>query len=81
MEKVAVINFYLFVIVGFMGVFIGLDLRKWSSWLYGIYGFFSGLFLGIMYLDIGSGLELGTLFAFAVMFGGASVRRGRERYK
>jgi hypothetical protein len=81
MEKVAVINFYIFVIVGFTGVFIGLDLRKWSSWLYGIYSFFSGFFVGISYLDIGSSLELGVLLAFAVMFGGSSVRRGRERHK
>jgi hypothetical protein len=81
MEKLVISNFYIFVIVSCVIVFLGLDLRKWSSWLYGIYGFLSGFFLGLMYLDVWKGVELGFLFAFAVLFGGANVRRGRERYK
>ena len=81
MENIAIYNFYLFVIVSCVRVFLGLDLRKWPSWLYGVYGFLSGFFLGLVFLDIWRGVELGILFAFAVMFGGANVRRGRERYK
>jgi hypothetical protein len=81
MEKIVISNFYIFVIVSCLRVFLGLDLRKWSSWLYGIYGFLSGFCLGLIYLDVWKGVELGILFAFAVMFGGANVRRGRERYK
>jgi hypothetical protein len=81
METIAVANFYIFLIVGFIGIFMGLNLKMWTSWLYGLYGFLTGLFLGSVFLNPSSGLQLGTLFAFAVMFGGASVRRGRERYK
>jgi hypothetical protein len=81
MENIVIGNFYIFVIVSCVRVFLGLDLRKWSSWLYGVYGFLSGILLGLVFLDIWRGIELGILFAFAVMFGGANVRRGRERYK
>lgn len=28
-------------------IFIGLDLRKWRSWLYGLYGFISGFMIGL----------------------------------
>ena len=81
METIAVVNFYIFLVVGFIGIFMGLNLKKWTSWLFGLYGFLSGLLLGSVLLNASSGLELGAIFAFAVMFGGANVRRGRERYK
>lgn len=80
-ETIAMANFYIFVLVGFIGIFLGLNLRKWSSWLYGIYGFLSGFFLGFLFLDVRRGLELGAIFAFAVMYGGACVYWGRQRYK
>jgi hypothetical protein len=81
MENIAVVNFYIFLIVGFIGIFMGLNLKMWTSWLYGLYGFLTGFLLGFVFLDPSSGLQLGAIFAFAVMFGGASVRRGREKYK
>jgi hypothetical protein len=81
METIAVVNFYIFLVVGFIGIFMGLNLKMWTSWLFGLYGFLSGLLLGLVFLNANSGLELGAIFAFAVMFGGANVRRGRERYK
>jgi hypothetical protein len=69
------------VLVGFIGVFLGLDLRKWSNWLYGLYGLLSGFFLGYLFYDVRRGLELGAIFAFAVMYGGACIYWSRQRFK
>ena len=80
-EKIVIANFYIFVLVSFVGTFLGLNPRKQTSWLYGIYGFLSGFFLGFLFYDARLGLELGAIFAFAVMFGGACVYWGRQRYK
>jgi hypothetical protein len=81
MEKIVVVNFYVFALVAFIGTGIGLNLKKWSSWLYGIYGLISGFFLGMLFYDVRRGLELGPICAFAVMYSGACVFWGRQRYK
>jgi hypothetical protein len=80
-EKIAFANIFIFLIVGGIGVFLGLDLRKWSSWLYGLYGLLSGLFVGLSDGDISGGLKLGVLFAFLVLSGGAAIRWHRQFYK
>ena len=81
MKTIAITNFYIFVLVGCIGVFFGLDLRKWYSWLFGIYGLLSGFFLGFSFYDVRSGLELGAIFAIAVMYAGAWIYWSRQRYK
>jgi hypothetical protein len=81
MKTIVITNFYIFLLVGFIGVFLGLDLRKWSSWLYGIYGLLSGFFLGFSFYGVRSGLELGAILAIAVMYAGAWVYWSRQRYE
>jgi hypothetical protein len=83
METIILINLILFLIVFSIRTFIGLDVRKWTSWLYGLYGFFSGFWCSFIREDaeMSSRLLLGALFAFAIMYIGAFVRVNRQRYK
>jgi hypothetical protein len=81
MKTIVITNFYIFVVVGFIGVFIGLNLRKWYSWLFGIYGLLSGFFLGYSFYGVRLGLEMGAIFAIAVMYAGAYIYWNRQHYK
>ena len=83
-------NFLVFLIVLFICIFKGLDLKKWSSWLYGLYGFISGFLVGFLTSDGGGGyhlipsvtgsLQIGALFAFVIMYGGATSHWHRKRF-
>jgi hypothetical protein len=42
MAKIILVKFFVFLIVGSITTYKGLDLKKPSSWLSGIYGFVSG---------------------------------------
>ena len=82
METIIEINFFVFLVVGTICSLIGLDLKKWSSWLYGLYGFLTGF--SVIFVspepNISSGLMVGTLSAFAVIFGGGMARRNKQLY-
>ena len=61
--------------------FQGLDLRKRSSWLYGAFSFLCGLALIIaLNGNLIDGLKGGALFAFLILFGGATMRRHKQKY-
>ncbi len=81
METIIVAILFIYLAVSGVGIFVGLDLKKWSSWLYGIYGFLSGFLIGFLIADARSGLLGGTLFAFIVLYGGAMVHWQRQRFK
>ena len=74
-------NFVLYIIVCGVAIFAGLDLKKWSSWVFGLYGFISGFLLGLLEADVYGGLGLGGLFAFIVMYGGVTSHWHRERFR
>ncbi len=74
-------NFVVYLVVCGLAIFVGLDLKKWFSWLFGLYGFISGLLFGLLKADISGGLALGALFAFVVLYGGATSFWHRQRYK
>jgi hypothetical protein len=72
MKTIILANLFVFVIVSGIVVFNGLDLKKLSSWLFGVYGFLSGLSINILYpTDAFTSLEAGAFFAFIVLAGGA----------
>ena len=81
METLVYANFFMYLIVCGISIFAGLDLKKWSSWLCGLYGLISGVLIGLSKADFSGGLQLGILFAFVVMYGGATSRWHRQRYK
>jgi hypothetical protein len=69
-------------ISGFGGIlFIGLDIKKWWVWLFGLGGFLSGLFIGLLRSDLVGGLKLGGIFTCMTIFGGLITRMYRLRYK
>jgi hypothetical protein len=82
MKTIILANLFVFVIVSGFVVFNGLDLKKWSSWLFGVYAFLSGLSINILYpTNAFTSLEAGAFFAFIVLCGGAITRWQKERYK
>lgn len=81
METIVLAIFWVFVIVGLIGIFIGLDPKKWASWLYGVYGFVSGVLIGFLRDDVSAGLKLGPLFAVSVMWGGVTTHWQKQRVK
>jgi len=81
METIIVAILFAYLLVSAIGIFIGLDLRKRSSWLYGAFGFLCGFLIGFLIVDVRSGLLGGMLFAFIVLYGGAMVRWHRQRFK
>jgi len=83
MEVVILVNFIIFALIGSIVVFNGLDLKKWSSWLLGVYGFFSGFLGGFLRSDVEKlmCIKLGALFAFSVMFGGGITHWHKQRLK
>lgn len=70
------------VIIGGIVVFVGLDLKKWHSWLVGLYAFVVGfLFALSIWSSLSGALQLGALFAFAILYGGATTHWHRRRLK
>lgn len=85
MAKVIIANVILFVIIGSIwGIGMGIDLKKQSSWLLGLYAFISGFLAGFVRSDGAGGyevvtnlttsLQLGLIFSFVYMVGGAITR-------
>jgi hypothetical protein len=69
-------------ISGFGGIlFIGFNIKKWWVWLFGLGGFLSGLFIGLIRADLVGGLKLGAIFSFMTYFGGVITRMYRLHYK
>lgn len=86
MATIIIANVFVFLIVYFMVTFKGLDLKKWSSWLYGLYGFLTGFLsqdnTGDLRLavNLAGSLQVGALFAFIVIYTGAMNRWHRQRF-
>lgn len=79
-EKLIIINLYVFPIVGGVCVFVGFDLKKWYGWLIGLYGFLSGAVVGLLREGGSISLQLGALFAIAVILGGVKANQFRQHY-
>jgi hypothetical protein len=80
MDIIISVNIFVFLIVCFIGVLIGLDPKKWSSWLYGLYGFITGSSIGFLREGASLDLQVGAGLAFAVMAGGIMIHWTKQRY-
>ena len=82
--KTIVIGFSLVVLlaIGYLASLKGLNLRKKSSWLYGVLSFLCGFAL-IMGLsgDPVDGLTAGGIFAFVTLVTGSTMRWHKQRYE
>ena len=81
METIIVVIFVATLIVSSVSIFVGLDLKKKSSWLYGLFGFVCGFLAGFIIADLNTGLLSGALLAFVIMYGGAMTHWQRQRFK
>jgi len=82
METVATVNVVIFLIVYGIAVFIGIDPKKWQTWLLSLYGFLTYFLAGI----VGTGnfyesVAVGVIVTFAFTFGGIITYWNRERAK
>ena len=78
---VIVVSLVALVTMGYVASFKGLDLRRRSSWLYGVISFVCGLVL-IMGLNgnLIDGLKAGGIFALVTLISGATMRWHKQRY-
>ncbi len=82
METLITVNLFVFMVVCFITTVKGLDLKKRSSWLYGLYGFISGFSVGFLapndaVTNLSENIQGGILFACIVLIGGATTRKYR----
>jgi hypothetical protein len=69
-------------LIGCVGAFfIGLDLKKWSNWLFSLCGLLIGLLAGLSRNDLYGGLSLGLLLTGLILYIGATNYWHRQRYK
>ena len=90
MAGIILANSIVFIIVMGITGYIGLDLKKWSSWLYGIYGFLSGFLLEFLVfnddntlglsMNLTGSLQAGSIFAFLIVWAGVTRRWQRQCY-
>ncbi len=81
MVIITIVCLIIFAVVFGISVFMGLDLKRTSSWLFGLCGFICGFVIGLVDLDVLAGLQLGVIFTFIIMFGGAIMRLHNQRNK
>jgi hypothetical protein len=82
MKTLATLSVVIFAIVFAITIYIGLDLKKWQTWLFGVYGFLTFFLVGL----IGTGnviesIKVGAIVAFATIFVGVTTSWNRERAK
>lgn len=80
METIATVNFFVFIVIFIVVTSIGLDIKKISSWLFGLYGFASGFF--IIYVSrgsLGTSIKAGLIIAFISILSGVITRRKKQR--
>ena len=79
---VIIVSWVTVLAVGFVASFKGLDLRRKTSWLYGVISFLGGFAL-IMGQNgnVNNALVAGCIFAFLTLFAGAMRRVHKQKYE
>jgi hypothetical protein len=80
-KSLALVNLIVFSIVYVIGVFYGFDIKKRSTWIYGLYGFLSFFCVGYLYADLSFGLLAGLVMAFMLIYTGTMIFWHRQRFK
>ncbi len=82
MKTLATVIGVIFIIVSAIAIYVGLDLKKWQTWLFGVYGFLTFLLTGLVGTgNIIESIKVGAIVAFATVFVGVTTRWNRERAK
>jgi hypothetical protein len=78
---VIVVSFLVFMVTGAIATYKGLDVKRGSSWLYGAIGFLCGVVMIFsMSGNLIDSLKAGVIFAFLILFTGATMRHHKQRY-
>ena len=80
MKTVATVNVVILAIVTAIAIYIGINPKKWQTWLLSLYGFLSFFLAGI----VGTGnfyesVAVGVVATLAIMFVGITTYWNRER--
>ena len=78
MEKLVVANVIVAIAIGAIYALIGIDIRKWPSWLFGVYCFVSGFLVGQLNGNLQDSLVLGAFFAFMFLAAGTTIWKYRH---
>ena len=81
MDKIILANFFIFLIITFVCTILGLDFKKWQSWLVGLYGFLSGYLLGFLSKARSPSWQLGLLFTIVIMSSSIVTRQYRLHFR
>jgi len=77
---VIVIGIALFIWIGFVVTYQGLNLRKLSNWFYGVISFACGLLIGLVISNnLIESLKVGIIFAFLTLFTGVTMRQNKQK--
>ena len=82
MKTVATANVVILAIVYAIAIYLGLDPKKWQTWLLSLYSFLTFFLVGL--IGIGNfyeSVKLGAIVTFALIFGGIITYWNRERAK
>jgi len=81
MKTAATVNLVIFLIVYGIAVFIGINPKKWQTWLLSLYGFLTFLLLGMAGTgNVYESIKAGAI-GIALIFGGIITYWNRERAK
>ena len=79
---VIVIGLLTLLVIQAVASFKGFDLRRWSSWLYGVISFLAGVLLGFVLTgNLIESLKAGGLLAFLTLVVGVTMRSHKKRYE
>lgn len=78
MEILAGIFLSIYLCIAGVFIFLGLDLKKWRSWLLGLCGLITGFLVSWVWTDVQNAFIFGLLVAFLVLYGGATIRWQRR---
>ena len=80
MKTIATVNGVIFVIVYGIAVFLGIDPKKWQTWLLCLYGFLTFFLAGIVGTgNVYESVTVGVIVTFLFTFGGIITYWNRER--
>lgn len=78
MKVLFVIVICIYAIVSSISIMVGLNLKKWYSWLVGAFGFIAGFLIGLLSVDAQTGIAVGIIFSFLTLTSAAVSYRNRK---
>lgn len=82
MKTLATVNGVIFTLVVSIATYIGLDPKKWQTWLLSLYGFLTFFLVGIVGTgNVYEAVKIGAIVTLAMIFVGITTYWSRERAK